>query len=141
LKQTRSGVLALVAALSVGAVALPGSALAYEQNPYCNGVVAPLNECLSSGLHSWYRNWATTGYSGASVCAYMWNAHYGVVRGGNANIICAAQHAESNFNSTGDAWYNARAVNINTRPQTVAYDGPSGAVSQQVPVPPPLPRG
>jgi len=113
LKQARRGVLALVAALSVGAVALPGSAQAYEQNPYCNGVVAPLNECLSSGLHSWYRNWATTGYSGATVCAYMWNAHNGVVRGGDYN--CRYQHAENNFNRTSDLWYNARAVNGNTQ--------------------------
>ncbi len=113
MKQTRRGVLALVAALSLGALAIPGSAQAYEQNPFCNGVVAPLNECASSGLHSWYRNWATTGYSGAAVCAYEWNAHNGVVRGGQEP--CAYQHVEQLFNRTGDAWYNARAVNANTQ--------------------------
>jgi len=33
------------------------------------------------------------------------------------------------------------AVPASDPPRTVAYDGPNGAVSQQVPVPPPLPRG
>jgi invasion protein IalB len=113
MKRTRRGLLALCAALCLSAVALPSSAQAYEQNPYCNGVVAPLNECLSSGLHSWYRNCATTGYSGAAVCAYMWNAHNGVVRGGVTT--CRSMHAENNFNRTADQWYNSRAVNANTQ--------------------------
>jgi hypothetical protein len=111
-QRTRRGVLTLAAALCLSAVALPSSAQAYEQW-YCNVVVSPLTSCTSSGLHSWYFNSATTGYSGATVCAYMWNAHNGVVRGGS--FPCDYQYVEQWFNRTSDLWYNARVYNGTTQ--------------------------
>lgn len=102
----------MCAALCLSAAALPSSAQAYEQW-YCNVVVAPTSTCYSGGLHSWYFNSATTGYQGATVCAYMWNAHNAVVRGGS--FPCALRYVEQWFNRTNDLWYNARVYNGNTQ--------------------------
>ena len=103
--------LALAAALCVSAAALPSSAQAYEQW-YCNVAVAPFGTCYSSGLHTWYFNEGFVGYQGATVCVYMWNAHNGVIRGGD--FPCGYQYAWQQFSRPRNAWYNSRVYNGTT---------------------------
>lgn len=103
--------LALVAALCLGAAAVPSSAQAYEQQ-YCNVVVSPFESCPSSGLHTWYFNEGIVGYEGATVCVYMWNAHNEVVRG--EDFPCEYGHVEQEFSRPHNAWYNSRVYNGTT---------------------------
>ena len=111
-KRTRQGVLALTA-LFLTAVAVPGSAQAYQQI-YCQYTVAASpTYCASSGLHSWYFNSAANN-SGERVCQYMWNAHNGVVRGGF--LGCNYTYTDRTWNRTDDLWYNARNMNPNSWP-------------------------
>ncbi len=108
-KRMRSGVLAACVAVCMAATgaALPASAQAYTQD-YCNQYVYGLDTCYSSGLHSWYYNSAST-YTADYICAYMWNAHNGVIRGGSEP--CWYGFVDQTFNRTSDLWYNARVVN------------------------------
>lgn len=112
-QRTRRGALALIVALCLGTVALPGTAQAYQQS-YCGVVLAAGYECLASGLHSIRYNAAA---GNGFVCQYLWNAHNGVRRGNYTS--CAANFTSRDWGPTGDAWYNGRVINGDISPFVV----------------------